>query len=121
MFKHFTKSIYFDRILFEKLCRIEAREQINFQHHRIIIEHFTKSIYFDNQTSLITQYTRQEENEGNVFALILDGDLDLKEADLGRSRNWTTAGDGRRPELEYGRWLGFGRRWRTTVMAPGST
>jgi len=81
-----------------------------------MFEHFTKSIYFDNQTSLITQYTREEENEGKVFALIPDGDLDLKETDLGGSRNWKTAGDGRGPELEDGRWLGFGRRWRTTVV-----
>jgi hypothetical protein len=54
-----------------------------------------------------------------VFALIPDGDLDLKEMDLGGSRNWKTAGDGRGPELEDGRSLGFGRRWRTTVVDDG--
>jgi hypothetical protein len=72
-----------------------------------------------------------------VFALIPDGDLDLKETDLGGSRNWKTAGDGdgdgsrQWSTVLIKRWgtssavalseMKDGWRWRTTVAGSCET
>jgi hypothetical protein len=50
---------------------------------------------------LKTSITAKKKNEGKVFALIPEGDLDLKETDLGGSRNWKTARDGRGPVVGF--------------------